>query len=361
MVRDRCAPNVWNGTICKAMSKMLKAAIIGCGRIGCRMDDDAGRDRPWTHAGAYKKAEGVRVVAAVDPDPKRIEDYRERWGDVDTYTDLAALLTENPPDVVSICTQPHLHAQQVIQCAAAGVKGIFCEKPMCLSIEEADQMIEACAHHGAKLAVNHNRRWDACYQVAWERIRAGEIGDVISISGICSPGVVNTGSHLLDLMRMFGGEVDWVAMDGQVLESGDLAAWGAMKYKSGVDGFFHSRGMREYIHFEMDVVGSAGRLRIMQNGAVLRLSRAGYSGQYSDYQDLIAQGGEHVHGLNRMVRAIENICKAVEDSQPLACTGEDGRACVELISAIRMSAAKEGKRIFMPVSNTKFRILNEDT
>ncbi|HSI85046.1 MAG: Gfo/Idh/MocA family protein [Candidatus Methylacidiphilales bacterium] len=112
------------------MSK-IKAAIIGTGGIS------------WAHMVAHKQNPGrTEVLAAVDVDQKRVNDFALKHHIPGTYTDVAKMLAEVEPDIVHICTPPSTHASLAIQAMEAGA-WVLCEKPMCGSLEEFDRISEA--------------------------------------------------------------------------------------------------------------------------------------------------------------------------------------------------------------------------
>ena len=88
--------------------------------------------------------EEMEVVAVASPSPGNAEEFARRHGIPRAYTDYRELLRDPAVELVSITAPNRLHAQMTIDAAAAG-KHVVCEKPLCVTLEEADAMIEACA------------------------------------------------------------------------------------------------------------------------------------------------------------------------------------------------------------------------
>lgn len=149
--------------------KKLGICLIGCGRAG------------MIHARNYKnKVENARMVACVDAVEAAAKAAAEEMGIDKYYTDYHEILNDPEVDAVVVVAPTDLHKQIVIDCAAAG-KHIFCEKPMAMTVEECDEMIEACDKAGVKLQIGFMRRFDASFREAKRLVESGAIGDLVQI------------------------------------------------------------------------------------------------------------------------------------------------------------------------------------
>ena len=111
------------------MRKPLRVGLIGCGGIA------------GAHMRAYRQLEGVEVTAAAEIIPHRLRSFGESWGIEKLYPDYEVMLEREKLDIVSVCTTPFAHCAPTIAAAEAGVRGIFCEKPMAMNLAEADGCI----------------------------------------------------------------------------------------------------------------------------------------------------------------------------------------------------------------------------
>ena len=164
--------------------KMYRGAVIGLGIMGEVADGLGGRSPEWyppcSHADAYEMHPRVDLVAGATRDPDRQARFREKRGKA-VYGDYRQLLEKERPDLVSIATPAMVHVEMVIAAAKAGVKAIWCEKAMAVSLDECDQMIAACEKSGTVLCINHQRRWDDRYQALRRLLQTGEIGKLQAI------------------------------------------------------------------------------------------------------------------------------------------------------------------------------------
>src|SRR6266511_2092789 len=120
----------------------IRAALIGCGRIAT------------VHVDARQQA-GVSIIALCDRDQPRAGEVALRAEAAHVFTEPDALFRKTKPDTVHIFTPPSSHASLALQAAEAGVH-IVVEKPIALSLGEADEMIEAARRHGVSLIPHHN-------------------------------------------------------------------------------------------------------------------------------------------------------------------------------------------------------------
>ncbi|WP_339167332.1 Gfo/Idh/MocA family oxidoreductase [Paenibacillus sp. FSL R5-0341] len=148
------------------MSK-IKVAVFGCGAIAERR-----------HIPEYAANENIELVAFADPIVERAEKMAETYGGK-AYSSYEELLANETVDAVSVCTPNYLHAPMAIAAANAG-KHVLVEKPMAVSTEEGEQMIEAAKKNGVYLMVGHNQRLMPPHVKAKEILDSGKLGKVLN-------------------------------------------------------------------------------------------------------------------------------------------------------------------------------------
>jgi len=165
---------------------------------------------PGSHAAAYARVPEVTVAGFCDLVPALGEQFTKNWGHVwpeaKFYTDYRQMLTEAKLDLLSVVTSDHRHAQIVVDAAAAGVKGIFCEKPIATTLADADRIIGACKEHGVVLSIDHTRRWRAVWHQARNLIRSGDVGPlrrIVATLGGPRAMLFRNGTHLIDMVCFF--------------------------------------------------------------------------------------------------------------------------------------------------------------
>ena len=348
------------------------AVVVGTG-FGCRV-----------HVPALRAA-GFDVVALVGADHDRTARRAARCGVPLALTDLDAALALDGADVVTIATPPYMHASMTIAAAEAG-KHIICEKPFALDAVEARSMLAAAKAAGVVHLVGHEFRWVPDRAVAARAIANGAIGEprfasfVTYVPLVAGPETKMpswwfsdekgggwlgaSGSHVVDQIRTWLGEFESVSatlgavsarrgvaadsftlrfrmrsgVDGVMQQSG--GAWGpvaGMTRVAGTEGTLWTEGERVWIADQLGV-------RALDVPAELMSSHG------SEQSDDPRHRFTHLE-LGPYTRLCEVLRSAVDGSAPRAAvaipTFADGVACMEVLDAIRRSAAADGAVAFV--------------
>ncbi|HEV8635553.1 MAG TPA: Gfo/Idh/MocA family oxidoreductase [Chloroflexota bacterium] len=346
-----------------------RAAIVGLTGIGAAPLAPAahpafGEVVPHSHAGAYALEPRATVVGVCDLKPELLERFRADWGarfpDARGYTDHRELLAEQRPDLISVVTSDNRHAQIVLDAVAAGVKGVFCEKPIATTLADADRMIAACRAAGVPLVINHSRRWYPEFHEARRLIRAGAVGPlrrIVATLGGPRAMLFRNGTHLLDAVCFFAesepawaiGELDdehraygpRYAGDGGRDPSTDPGGSAYVHFENGRRAFV-SASKGTVGNFELDLVGERGRVRLGAHVAELlrpdddgRLTAAALDRPRSARADTVA--------------AVAHLIDLVEGVGEELSTGEDGRRVLSILLAILQSSAAGSQPVRFPV------------
>ncbi len=143
---------------------MLKVGIIGLGGVS------------EAHLGAYQEVSGIEVVAAAEPRQERLDEMSALHG-FRGYSDYRAMLETESLDIACVLVPASLHRQVVQTCAEAGVH-VFCEKPIAITLVDAQQMVSICEQHGVKFFYGASYRFLPAVQKSRELIASGAIGEV---------------------------------------------------------------------------------------------------------------------------------------------------------------------------------------
>lgn len=193
------------------MGDRYRVAVIGAGRPRGE-EGSTGFGMSHAHVHGYQETGVCELVAVADIVRENAEAFAARYGgSARTYTDYNRMLSEEKPDIVSICTWPHLHAQMVLDSVAAGARAIHCEKPMAPTWGEAKRMHEAAVENGVQLTFNHQRRFLEPFQTARRMLRDGVIGELQRLEGSCGD-MIDWGTHWLDMFFFYNSETpaQWV-------------------------------------------------------------------------------------------------------------------------------------------------------
>lgn len=247
----------------------------------------------------------VEVVGFFDSKANDLETIMAATEAKRHYRDYIQMLDTEKPDIVVLCSRhPYDHFTQIKQAAERGVH-IYCEKPMTVSLNEADAIIELVEKHNIKLCAAHPARYSSAFLKMKKMIEAGEIGRPLTIHGRgkCDhrgggEDLMVLGTHILDLQTFFFGEPESVYAEviyegkpitkGQVCETvepiGPTAGddiFATFRFPNSVRAIFESRrGLvdlnKQETQMGIAVIGTEGTLSLRFDDfkdAVLRISR----------------------------------------------------------------------------------------
>jgi predicted dehydrogenase len=345
------------------MPETYRASLVGCGRMGATIDDEV-KDRPdsklympYSHAAALEASSRTDFIAVCDPIAEKVAQIQQRYNVPKKYTDYREMIRREQPDIVCIATRPGPHAEIATFAAENGVRGIYCEKPLCNSMRQADAILEACERYGVKFNYGTQRRYVALYQHVRQMIDTGELGDIQAIIAHCGVGAAQWGhTHAADMMLFLASdsEVDYVQgdaltepedWDGDRLKKDAAIALGYVVFKNGVRAYLvGSSG------YEFEVSGTKGKVRTTDNGQ-------GYTWRQPDeYNRLIEVDGPEAPIESGTLKGIDNLANALDtdgDTQGnihLACRSQ------EIILGLIESHRQGGARVSLPLVNRDLAI-----
>jgi len=155
----------------------LRVGIVGCGHI---IDK---------HVAALRKIKDVKLVAACDLNKELANQAALKYGIDKSYSDFSELLFKEKPDIVHVVTPPQTHMLLSIQAMEAGCH-VLVEKPLALSIDDADKMIESARKNNVILSVVHNNLFMPAVIKAKSLIQSSKIGELLEMQ------IVLTGKHI---------------------------------------------------------------------------------------------------------------------------------------------------------------------
>lgn len=221
------------------------AAVIGLGFIG-GADQVSGdvlgqrvEDLDGTHVMSMLDHPRVDLVGGSSRDTGRRERFNKRF-DVPVYADWRQMLAEaGPLDIVGIAAYTPVHAEITRACVEAGVRAIYCEKPVAPTIDEAESMLSVCEQAGTLLVFNHNLRFHPNTRRLRDLIAEGGLGTLTSASAQWTTGRLgNVGTHMFDAIQMVTG-LPISAVSGTLDESSkpdcrgddfrDPGGWGVLR------------------------------------------------------------------------------------------------------------------------------------
>ena len=331
----------------------MRLGIIGLGRVAWLLETDPLRGKPTTHWGAWQQVKGVQLTAVCDNDPQRLRAFQEAYPGVRGYLQYGDMLAHEPLELLSIAAYADTRCEMVLAACKAGVQGIWCEKAMATTLQEAQRIERAVKRHGVQLAMSYPRRWGGANQWLAQALKSGELGTLESINVQFPSNFIHTGTHAFDVLRMLGGEVQsvqgWLESGSQrVKDSGyrfetkfdeaqpqnDLGCFGLLWFKSGARATLQA-SRKHYFRFEFEVLTDKAMVRI--GNTQRELFKVGESPNFVGFRELLPQPFPAVEERNVFTAIAQNLVDAIEKGQPLACNATDGRKALEIGIALHQS------------------------
>jgi len=337
----------------KMDKKKLGFGIIGTGAIASH------------HAAAISAYEGSELVSVCSSSKSRAEQAEKKFGVPASY-DLEQFLANEAIDVVCVCTHSGAHMEPGIAAAKAG-KHVLLEKPIEVSLERADQLIQACEENGVKLGVIFQNRFKSGYLQAKEAIQRGKLGKLLmgtaainwyrdptyyntsawkgTLQGDGGAALINQGVHTIDLLLDVMGDVESVY--GQVktvvhdIEGEDLGA-AILNFKNGAMGTI-TGGTSLYPGYpeRLEIYGEKGSI-ILEAGKIKAWNIFGEDSP----QDLSPDQGSGAADpmaidFNLHLAQIKDMVEAIDDGKDPLVTGEIGKKSLEVILGIYESSREK--------------------
>ena len=350
----------------------LKAAVIGLGRIASTIDEELddfdGVEFPYGHIPCYMSMPEVEVVGMSDTWVEQREAAGAKWGFEALYADYRQMLEETRPDIVSVCTSAKPRGDILLEIANGGygVRAIWAEKPITLSLAEADAAIGACKRANIALAINCTRRWQDDYLQVNALIDDGAIGDVVSVDSRSSCGLSHNGSHLITTLTMYVPEravsvVGEAELD-EANPDNDFSGAGLIRFPGNVRGYVraYDNGPNESSH---DIVGTGGMVRIINDARSIQIWTASEASE-SDrqlrerYSFVRSHFPPPVRRHSGGVNAVYDLIHCIESGDDPRCSGEDAREALEIAIAIRESERRGNQPVDLPLADRSARIVS---
>lgn len=329
------------------MKKKYTAAVIGCGRMGAEEWNYSKDVQPETHAACYSKNSKVDLAALVDTNPEKLKQAGKYFSGVRLFDSAEDMFLKIKPDIVSIATNSDSHASLVKLAAKYKTPAILCEKPIAESIKQAEEMIKICKQNNSLLFINHQRRFDPLLQQWQIKIKKGLIGKVAQVNCYYYNGLLNSGTHVIDLLRFFLGEVDWVKgfVNAQTSwKKNDDNIDALLKFKSGAMATLQTLP-KNYGLSDFHFYGERGYFAIKDLGYEIEYRKVVENKYCKGFYQLSGDLERNGKPRSFISSVINHVIFCLDGHAKPVSSGEDGLMALKVIFALRESAKKQGKTI----------------
>ena len=213
-----------------------------------------------SHTYCISLLDDMDIVGVCDLVPERVEDFDRRWRDrfpnAKRYTDYREMIRKESLDILTVATGDDKHADIAVDGVNAGIRGLFVEKPLATTLDDADRILHACENRGIPISVGHTGRWQRPYHAVRDVIRSGALGplhNIITVLGGSRAMLFRNGTHSIDGICFFAesdpirvfacleeGFEDWDTYkgDGGKIPRNDPGVSGFIMFRNGVRAYF---------------------------------------------------------------------------------------------------------------------------
>lgn len=339
------------------MKDKVRVALIGCGRVAS------------VHAQALKRLEETELKAVVDIVKEKARFFSETYEVPDWYTDYNEVLARDDIDAVEICLPHYLHAEVAIK-AMKAKKHILTEKPMAITLADADKMISTAKENGVTLGVIFQNRYNDASQEVKKAIDSGDLGDIKGTRMFLTwyrpdsyykesdwkgtwdkegGGVlIDQAIHTIDLMQwLIGKEIDYIDARYDTRAHSfinvDDVAEAYIKFKPDIVGCVYANCFYPYdAPVFLEIFGTKGIAHIIGDKGIIQLGNRTIQVEQSSNpgSGLRYWGSSHE-------RQIKDFYKDVLLGKKPFIDGEAGRIALSMVLAMYESSRK-GKPINFP-------------
>jgi predicted dehydrogenase len=349
---------------------MIRFAIIGCGRIAKRHADLLGR----------AQIAGASLSAVCDVAAERAQAFGERYS-VPWFTSIDDMLAAPGIDAVSVLTPSGMHADHAVAVARSG-RHIVVEKPMALTLQDADRMIAEADEAGARLFVVKQNRFNVPVVKAREALDAGRLGRLVlgtvrvrwcrdqsyydhdAWRGTWAQdgGVIaNQASHHVDMLAWFMGPVASVharCATALVDIQAEDTAVATVRFRNGALGVIEATGATRPKDLEgsLSVLGAGGAVEI-SGFAVNEIRHWRFVDPAPEDAEVLQKfsvNPPNVYGFGHQAY-YEHVVDCLANDTPALVDGREGRHSLELLVALYESMAS-GCEVSLPVQVDQCRL-----
>lgn len=335
---------------------VVKLGLIGCGQVA-----------ETRHLPALQHVPNADVIAVGDTDPNRLDALAGRFRIEGRYPHHRALLDDPNVDAVAVCVPAQFHVEIALDALDAD-KHVFVEKPLALSLDDADQLIERAAHTSRQVTVGFNFRWHHLIRRAREMIQRGTLGPIALMCSTLTSNYQNVPEwrkhresgggvlfemavHHFDLWRfLLQSEVDDVFATTQSGQWEDESSIVTARMRDGVQvsGTFSETTAGTH---EVEIYGRQGRLRVScyRFDGLEFLPASSYAGDIRirlqnavrilrEWPHVISSVRGHNDVMDSYQAEWQHFVDAIQHGSPVDCTLEDGRRALQIALAAVESA-----------------------
>ncbi|MFH0969685.1 MAG: Gfo/Idh/MocA family oxidoreductase [Patescibacteria group bacterium] len=312
------------------MKDKFNVLIIGTGKIGAFFDNPNSKNI-LTHAHAFSCHRGFNLVGFVDSDKKQAAKAAKIWN-VNAYDDINQAFKPNKIDVVCIAASTDMHHKILKESLKYPMELILLEKPIARTLDELKKIIELCSKAKKPMVVNYMRRFLPEFEKIKTAIKKGAYGNFVAGTGYYGKGLLNNGSHMIDLLHFFFGYIsEFKIIDScNDFSAGDPTITAVLTLSNKKSFILQGISSELFTLFEMDLIFEKQRIRIIDLGQKIEFHKIKNSAMFKGYKNIV-KFSENTTAINKyMYFVADNIYNNLTKGKKIKCDIFDGYKASEL-------------------------------
>ena len=316
--------------------RRFTAAIIGLGQIGQEYDyeyNDA--SLILTHANGFVHHPGFELVGAIDNDERKRKHFEKKFKKP-SFSNSETLFNVVRPEVIAIAVPTPVHLSIFQEIISYKPTAIICEKPIAANTDEAKMMIKMAEDASCAILVNYIRRFDPGVISLKKLIDAGEFGEIYKGTAWYSKGLLNNGSHFLDLLLFLLGKYQ----KAEIINKG--RSWQGVdpepdvKITIGCAEIYFLSGKEEFFSLgDVELIGTKGRITYSDFGNDISFRKTIQDPMFSDYTILTKERSPIRNDMNHYQwQVLDHLYKHLIENLPLNSNGQTALETLAIIESI---------------------------
>lgn len=313
--------------------RRFSSVVIGLGQIGQGYDYDC-RDDAFilTHATGFTYHDGYELIAGVDPDNVQRERFEKKFNRP-AYMDVQAMTVQHQPEVFSIGVPTASHCQVFKEIMHCQPRAVLCEKPIATCVRDAKHMLSLAEETECSLVVNYIRRFEPGVLTLKQAIEAKGIGDIYKGMVWYSKGLLNNGSHFVDLLRFLLGDVTHIRIieKGRKWDGKDPEPDVCLHF-SQIPVYFLAAREECFSFGEIALIGTHGLIRYAGGGTVIEIRKTQPDPVHPGYT-ILSQAKQTIPTASNRYQwyVLEALYCHLTEKTPL---NSDGKSATETLAVI---------------------------
>tara|TARA_B100000315_G_C14493153_1_gene548604 strand:+ start:95 stop:1063 length:969 start_codon:yes stop_codon:yes gene_type:complete len=312
--------------------------IIGLGQIGMGYDyKHAPEKYILTHAQAIQAHPDFELIGGVDISSKSREKFGEKFNKP-TFTEINAVKSTEDVDIVVVSVPTEIHLETINNIATQfSPKLILIEKPLSFLFEESQKIVRILKEKNVPIAVNYIREYEPAHRKIFEKIKSNELG--YPLKAVCwySKGLINSGSHFIQLLSNFMGAVIEINIinGGRRWDGFDPEPSLELIYEKG-HAYLLPVAEENYSLFEMELIGPKGKIKYYNGGSHYDWWHVNTDTVFNEYKKLEAEPLTTNTKMNKYQYYVyNNIAEYFEGNSDLHCDGKAAFKTAQVLDKIQ--------------------------